>query len=244
VIGAVEEAEEKYCLLNELFLQEVRAVEAARKVIETAAAEWVKRRPLRMLRNGCARKLSDALRLAKQAGPAGFANTGHPLFCEAGGLRSTLLRALRAGGEEAAKAAVLRKCRTELAYWGRQLAARERARGKKLQDELERAAKAPAGECIRLLHAAFDSLKERSAAAGLDSVLRGDAEDGEEIAGPGEAFTEELGRIGAITQEGYQGDGVLVEAFAAWCNTFLPKELGAAAECGRRGVEAGGGAVL
>ena len=98
-IGAVEEAEEKYCLLNELLLQEVRAVEAARKVIETAAAEWAKRRPFRMLRNGWARKLSNAPRLAKQAGPAGFANTGHPLFCEAGGLQSILLRALRAGGE-------------------------------------------------------------------------------------------------------------------------------------------------
>ncbi len=106
--------------------------------------------------------------------------------------------------------------------WGRQLAARGRARGRRLLDELERAAKVPTGECVQLLHAAFDSLKERSAAVGLDSVLRGDAEDGEEIAGPGEAFTEELGRIGAITQEGYQGDGVLVEGFAAWCNTFLP----------------------
>ena len=34
-IGAVEKAEARYCLLNELFLQEVRGVAAARKVIET-----------------------------------------------------------------------------------------------------------------------------------------------------------------------------------------------------------------
>ena len=185
----MEKAEARYCLLNELFLQEVRGVEAARKVIETAAAEWAQRRPLRMLRNGWARKLSDALRLAKHQGLAGFASVEHPLFCEKGGLRCTLLRALKAGGEEAARAAVLHKCRSELAYWGRQLAARERARGRRLLDELERAAKAPTGECVRLLHAAFDSLKEGSAAVGLDSVLRGDAEDGEEIAGPGEAST-------------------------------------------------------
>ena len=75
---------------------------------------------------------------------------------------------------------------------------------------------------MRLLHAAFDSMKERSTAVGLDSVLPGNVEDGEEVVGPGEDFTGELGRIGVITQEGYQGDGVLVEGFAAWCNTFLP----------------------
>ena len=224
VVSAVEDSGEKYLLLQELLLQEVRVVEAARKVIEAAVAERARRRPLRMLRNGWLRKLGDALRLSKQAGAAGFDSDRHPLFCEKGGLRYTLRKALvSAGGAEAARAAVLRKCRAELAYWGRQLAFRERTQRRRLLDELERAAKAPAGECVRLLHAAFDSLKERSAAIGPDSVLTGDVEDGEEIAGPGDAFTQELGRIGTITQEAYQGDGVLVEGFAAWCNAFLPR---------------------
>ncbi len=52
--------------------------------------------------------------------------------------------------------------------------------------------------------------------------MGGGAGDGVEVGGPGDELEKELGSIGAITQEGYQGKGVSVEGCAAWCNTFSP----------------------
>ncbi len=69
-VAAVEGSVERYHTLNDVFLQEVRAVELDRKASEAVAAERAKRRPLRMVRNNNNNNFQTQKR--------GIGKTGHP----------------------------------------------------------------------------------------------------------------------------------------------------------------------
>ena len=146
-----------------------------------------------------------------------------PLFQGSEKLKRIALQAAHRGAQAVSKE-VLRCCRREATRWGKAAAAEKRQATSEVLQSLE---KVVSGQCaaqgLRALYGVFAKLAVRGPAIAMTCFKRGDAIDGEQVPGPGEAFRKEGGAIGALRQTDFCGSGVCPAVFEAWCELWLQR---------------------